>query len=140
MSFDLAVWNDEVPLTHAQASEIYQRLCEEWPYLEGQSPHVEAFYQELIQRWPEIDTILDDRVDDIDLCPWSCALNHSGKAVVIACVWPKAAEVAQFVEKLARRHRLVLFDPQANRVILPEHLAPPKSGFFQRLLRKPSDR
>ena len=135
MSFDLGVWNCEEPLTDAQASETYLRLCGEWPYLEGENAAVEAFYRELIQRWPEIDTILDDRVGDFDFSPWSCALKHSGRAVVMSCVWSKAADVAQYVEALARKHGLLLFDPQANRVILPEHLVPPKRGFLQRMFR-----
>ena len=136
MSFDLGVWNSEGPITDGQASEIYGRLCEDWPYLEGESKAVEAFYQELIQRWPEIDTILEDEVGDFDRCPWSCALERSGRAVVMACVWSKATDVAQFVERLARKHGLVLFDPQSGRVTLPPHLEPPKPSFFQRLFRK----
>ncbi|WP_109484970.1 hypothetical protein [Occallatibacter savannae] len=142
MSFDLAVWNSEEAMTDAQALEIYDRLCEDWPFLEGESANVEAFYQELIQKWPEIDTIPEDRVGEFDFCPWSCALNHSGGAVVMSCVWSKATDVAQEVGSLAYKHGLVLFDPQASRVILPEHLQEklqsrhsesPRRSLFQRL-------
>src|ERR1700734_2067336 len=123
MSFDLGVWSCEEPLSDAQASETYLRLCEEWPYLEGENAAVKAFYRGLFQRWPEIDTIPEEKIDDLDFCPWSCALIPSGRAVVLFCLWPKAPEGAQYVEALARKHGLVLFDPQADRVILPEHLA-----------------
>ena len=136
MSFDLGVWNSEEPITDAQASETYLRLCQDLPYLDGENAAVEAFYQELIQRWPEIDTIPEEKVGDFDFCPWSCALNHSGRAVVMSCVWSKATEVGRVVEALARKHGLLLFDPQASRVILTEHLHPPRRGFFQRLFRK----
>jgi hypothetical protein len=136
MSFDLGVWNSEEAVTVAQASETNLRLCEDWPYLEGENAAVEAFYQELIQGWPEIDRIPEERVGDFDFCPWSCALNHSGRAVVMSCVWPKATEVGQAVEALARKHGLLLIDPQVSRVILPERLEPPMRGFFQRLFHK----
>jgi len=134
MSFDLAVWHTEQPLTYEQASDIYLRLCEEWPYLGGGNAAVQSFYEELIQHWPEIDSIPEEKVGDFDVSPWSCALDHSGMAVIMACVWPQASEVAEYVTALARKHGLLLFDPQARRVILPEHLTPTKRGFLSRLL------
>ncbi len=134
MSFDLGVWRSEESLTKDQAGEIYLHLCENWPYLEGDHPAVGGFYTELIGHWPEIDTIAKDRVGDFDFCPWSCALCHSGKAVVMSCVWPKASEVADYVEALARMHELVLYDPQADRVYLPDHLKPARRGLLQRWL------
>ncbi len=133
MSFDLAAWESETPLTDDEARVVYLRLYEEWPYLEGDSPAVGAFYQELIEKWPEIDTIPEDRVGDLDFCPWSCTLNHSGMAVAISCVWSKANDVAEHVGSLAQKHRLLLFDPQADRVVLPDHLRPKKRGLWQRL-------
>lgn len=136
MSFDLAVWHTEEPLTNEKASEIYLRLCESWPYLEGDSSAISAFYKELTARWPEIDTIPEHHIGDFDFCPWSCSLSRSGMAVIMACVWPKAAEVAKYVEPLARKHDLLLFDPQANRVILPERLQPKRGSLLQKLFRR----
>ena len=136
MSFDLGVWHVEESLTDEEAAAIYLRLCEEWPYLEGEHPAVAAFYEELVRRWPEIDTIPEERVGDCDFCPWSCALNRSGIAVVVSCVWPKAVEVGEYVATLARKHGLLLFDPQSSRVFLPDQFRPSKGGFIQRFLRK----
>ena len=133
MSFDLAVWQSDKPLTADEAQGVYLRLCEEWPYLEGHSPAVGTFYRELIEKWPEIDTIPEETVGDFDFCPWSCPLNHSGMAVVMSCVWSKANDVAEHVGLLARKHGLLLFDPQADRVVLPDHLRPKKRGLWQRL-------
>ena len=58
----------------------------------------------------------------MDYCPWSCALNHSGAAVVLDCVWSMADEVEEFAGNLARKHRLVLFNPQEDKAYLPELL------------------
>ena|SRR5208337_5302636 len=122
MSFDLGVWHSEVPLTNAQAAEIYVHLCQNWPYLKGESPSIAAFYDDLIRRWPEIDTVPEEEIDNMNYCPWSCALPHSGMAVVMACVWSMAEEVEAFVKDLAKKHGLVLFDPQSDTVSLPEQL------------------
>jgi hypothetical protein len=122
MSFDLGVWHSEVPLTDAQAADIYVHLCENWPYLEGGSSSIATFYCELTGRWPEIDTVPEEKIDDTEYCPWSCALAHSGMAVVMSCVWSMADNVAVFVRDLAKKRGLVLFDPQTGEVTLPEHL------------------
>ena len=135
MSFDLGVWYSERPLTDKEAADIYLNLCQNWPFLEGDKPNVVAFYNELIQRWPEIDTVPEEKIDDTNYCPWSCALDHSGMAVVMPCVWPMADAVATFVRGLASTHALVLFDPQANRVHLPDHLKVERRGFFKRFGR-----
>jgi hypothetical protein len=137
MSFDLGVWCCDEPLTDKQAGEIYLQLCEQWPYLEGDSPAVAVFYQELIEHWPEIDTVPEEKVGEFDFSPWSCELCHSGMAVVMSCVWSKADDVAQYVKALALKHDLLLFDPQANRVTLPERFKSAKRGLLQRLLGRP---
>jgi len=73
MSFDLGVWHSEVPLTDKEAAEIYVHLCENWPYLEGDSLSVAAFYDDLTRRWPEIDTVPEEEIDNkvlsVVLCP-----------------------------------------------------------------------
>jgi hypothetical protein len=57
----------------------------------------------------------------------------------MSCVWPKATEVREYVKSLARKRGLVLFDPQANRVNVPEHFQLKRPGFFRRLFHKSAD-
>jgi hypothetical protein len=133
MSFDLGVWYSDNTLSDEAASEIYLRLCEDGPFLEGENPAVAAFYRELTEHWPEIDTVPEEKIGDFDYSPWSCALDHGGMSVVMMCVWPMAERVAAFVQELATKHKLVLFDPQANRVFLPEHLSHRKRNWLARL-------
>lgn len=137
MSYDLAVWHTDEPLTDGNAAQIYVHLCEHWPYLNGDSPAIRAFYEELTGRWPEIDTIPEHHIGNFEFCPWSCTLSRSGMAVLMACVWPKTVEVVQYVKPLARKHGLLLFDPQSNRATLPVCLQPKRRGLLQRLLRRP---
>jgi len=69
MSCDYGVWYSERALTKQEAGKIYTALCEQWPFLDGENAAVRAFYDELTGRWPEIDTIREERVDDHDYCP-----------------------------------------------------------------------
>lgn len=122
MSCDYGIWYSETSISNREATEIYIALCEKWPFLEGENQAVRAFYEELITHWPEIDTIPEEKLDDKEYCPWSCEICHSGMAVVTACVWPMGDKVGSFIKVLAAKHRLIFFDPQSERVYLPQHI------------------
>jgi hypothetical protein len=123
MSFDLAVWDSDIAVTNEEADEIYAKLCEGQALPGDASPAIEAFYSELTARWPEIDALAKEDLDDLGLCPWSCALYRSGGYVVMSCVWSRAEKVRAVVESLAKKHRLVQFNPQTGEVSLPSHLS-----------------
>jgi hypothetical protein len=74
MSYDLGVWYQHERLSDADAGKMYVGLCEGTVEHPRAHPAVDAFYQELTAKHPEIDTVPDDRIDDHDYCPWSCAL------------------------------------------------------------------
>jgi hypothetical protein len=126
MSFDLGVWDKKI----GESPDIYVRLCDGQLTPDGESPQVSAFYNELTNRWPEIDTVPDEKIGDFEFCPWSCAIDRSGMHVLVACVWPKADEVAAFVEKLAAKHDLVLYDPQKDEVKVPGSTKKPFGRWF----------
>src|SRR5712664_3076942 len=90
MSCDFGVWFPHRRLSNREAGELYVCLCES--DISGVQPHpaVDAFYAELTAKHPEIDTVPEDRIDDHDYCPWSCALDRSPAHVIMTCVWPKA--------------------------------------------------
>ena len=137
MSCDFGVWYSETSLTKEEAAQIYLALCEQWPFLEGENAAVRDFYIELIKRWPELDTVPDEKLGNHDYCPWSCQISHSGMAVVTASVWPMAGKVEAVMKELAIKHKLVFFDPQSDRVLLPEHLRTQRASegsWFRRLL------
>jgi len=94
----------------------------------GQSPAVDAFYRELTGRWPEIDAVPDDEIDDLNVCPWSVAMDRSGMHVIMCCAWSKADEVGKFVESLAMKNGLVFYDPQSDRVKPPISHDPQTNG------------
>jgi hypothetical protein len=119
MSCDFGVWFPHSRLSDREAVELYHRLCES--DISGVQPHpaVDAFYAEVTAKHPEIDTVPEDRIDDHDYCPWSCALDRSPAHVIMTCVWPKADYVTRLVHELARKHGLAVFDPQSERITYP---------------------
>jgi hypothetical protein len=124
MSFDLGVWHSDGPLTDQEAGDLYVKLCEQtWIPIE-ENAAVAAFYAELTNRYPEIDTLPEEGLDN---CPWSCAHDRSGLHVLMAMVWSRCGEIAPQVRELAEKHGLVCFDPQESKVYLPPHLKPQPS-------------
>ena len=116
MSFDLAVLHLEEPLTSEEAAEIYGQLCDGNYDVLQSSEKIDAFYQELIAAYPDIDSYSDDEVDD---CPWSVEIDVSDGAVVMCMVWSRVEEVAPFVMTLAQKHGLACFDLQEGKIYLP---------------------
>ena len=135
MSYDLAVLHTDDPLTDKEAAEIYLHLAEGWRDEQGWSSAIEAFYHELTSRWPELDAVPREKIDDTEFCPWSVALEHFHQAVVMNCVYSRAAEVHKYVAELALKHGLALYDPQSDKVVLPESLRPSKGGFLNKLFK-----
>ena len=119
MSFDLGVWYPYENLSSKQASERYVRLCESQTDEAKPHPSVDAFYDELTAKHPEIDAVSEDRIDDHDYSPWSCALDRSSGHVVMACVWSKAKYVDSLVHSLAAKYGLAVYDPQSDRITYP---------------------
>ena len=127
MSCDYAVWDTSI----GADPKRYAELCEQQLKPTGESPAVNAFYSELTGRWPEIDDVPGDKIDDHDFCPWSIAMDRSGMHVVMCCIWPKADEVGKFVERLAEKHGLVFYDPQSDRINAPGQRGKIKGWFFR---------
>ena len=119
MSFDLAVMNIEQHISSEEAAKIYGELCEGNYDVLTPSEKIDAFYQELIGQYPDIDSYSDDEVDDY---PWSVEIDISDGAVVLSMVWSRVEEVAPFVMHLAEKHGLACYDPQDDKVQLPPSL------------------
>ena len=121
MSCDHGVWFPHKRVSDQEAGLLYAQLCE--GDLTGvlPNPAVDSFYEELTARHPEIDTIPDDRIDDHDYCPWSCALDRSEGHVIMPCVWSKADYVSQLVHELGKKHGLAVYDPQSGKISYPDN-------------------
>lgn len=120
MTFDLAVWEGDRPTTDAAASAIYEALMDriETEFDAGvpATVRIQAFVDDLLARWPDIDQ------PDSEDSPWADSpliANAVGNAIYFAMVWTKADEAAAFVTQVALKHRLVCFDPQSETLLPP---------------------
>jgi hypothetical protein len=119
MSYDLAVWYPHERLDGAAATKVYAALCDGKPTSLRDHPAVQAFYDELYAAHPELDDVPEDRVDDHDYCPWSCAHDRSGAHIVMSCIYSQSDNVFELVRRLAERHGLALYDPQSGSILYP---------------------
>jgi hypothetical protein len=120
MSCDFAVWHADGRLTATEAGEGYERLCHGDRSGLAERPSLEAFYRELTALHPEVDDVPDDRVDDDAYCPGSIAMDRSPGHLIVSCVWPRADYVRELLERLARKHRLALYDPRTGTIVHPD--------------------
>jgi hypothetical protein len=120
MSCDFAVWHTSRRLNNDEADRLYGELCD--GITAGVFPHpaIDQFYSELTARYPEIDDVPEDRVDDMDYSPWSCSMDRSPGHLIISCIWSKADEVSRLIRELARKHGLSVFDPQMGKIFYPD--------------------
>jgi hypothetical protein len=119
MSCDFGVWYPHKRLSNSEAGLLYARLCDGEFGLVQSHPAIDKFYNELTTLHPEIDSISEDRIDDHDYCPWSCALDRSPGHVIMACVWSKAEYVYTVVHEIALKNGLAVYDPQSDRITYP---------------------
>jgi hypothetical protein len=92
------------PLSGEEAGRIYEVLGEE-PWDDRLEPDegVAAFVREITARWPQIDDVPEDEVDD---CPWAVEFDQSPAHVVSAISWSRAEEVFPVYVETALRHGL----------------------------------
>lgn len=87
MSLDIAIWRTDKPLADEAAGRLYARVVESDLSRLEPHPSVEAFYRDLVARFPEIDDVPPQRLDDTGLCPWSCRIDKSSAHLIVSCVF-----------------------------------------------------
>ena len=124
MSYDLYLWRSPQPVTAQQAMTICQKLAED--HDDAVIPHeaVSAFHQDLIARFPKLESLGDDEIDD---SPWNMSPSATPGRVILVIGLSHVAQVSPTVQELAGRHGLVYFDPQSRVVHHPPQSRPPGS-------------
>lgn len=133
MSYDLAVWEGDAPVSDAAAQAHYERLMAEME-ANFQAPppptaRIEAYVAALLQRWPDISDADDDS-------PWATAplLGEAfGGAIYFPMVWSRAEEASDFAARVAEEHGLVCFDPQTQQLGPTPRPAAGRPGWLRRL-------
>jgi hypothetical protein len=112
MSFDLAVWSENRLITTEQAQAKYERICA--GAVPAGSPELTDFVAQLTQRYPQIDDVNEDELDE---CPWSCEFDLSEGHCIMNLRWDAVESVVPEIVALARAHRLVCYDPQNEQIL-----------------------
>lgn len=113
MSFDLSVWRaSATPMTTADAERRYREPGEREA---GGTPEPEiaAFLRELTATYPDL------AMATLGRTPWTASLEVTETSVTMRAAGEAATEVLTFVQPLAVRHGLVLFDPNNHFVHNP---------------------
>jgi hypothetical protein len=115
MSYDMAVWEGELPIDDALARSTFRALYEQYAEKEYPKPptgKIAGFAATLVGQWPDTEEAFDES-------PWaaaplvSCA---SGPFMYFSMSYSGAREAAPFAAATAARLGLVCFDPQAGRL------------------------
>lgn len=109
MSFDLAVWYAPVVVTAADAARKYAELAALERAALPAHPRISAFHRELTTRYPDLSGV---PLEELARCPWASNPIVAGSGVLMSLSWSCADDVVSFVQELAERHELVLYDPQ----------------------------
>lgn len=120
MSFDIAVLSLEKKVTNAEATDIYAELNEGNYSRIAPNDAINRIYHEVTAKHPEIDDVPDDKIDDLDFCPWSCDIDKSDGHLIISTVWPKSDYAHKLVQEIATKHQLPTFDPQNGVITYPD--------------------
>lgn len=118
MSYDLAVWQGEMPATDADAASVYRSLMERrsGSPREEPAPAIRTFVDALLARWPDLN---QPGGDD---SPWNAAPlmgEASGDAIYFGMAWSRAQEAGEFAVQVAAEQGLVCFDPQVEQLRRP---------------------
>ncbi|MEH0985382.1 hypothetical protein [Micromonospora sp. CPCC 205556] len=115
MSYDLAVWEGDLPADDGAAGVVYDQLYA--AYMEGEelppTPRICAYVLALLERW------VDMPYDEPDVSPWSAGPltdEASGPFVYFTMRYSKCEEVSAEAARMAADHGLVCYDPQWERL------------------------
>ncbi|MEH0822154.1 MULTISPECIES: hypothetical protein [Micromonospora] len=115
MSYDLAVWEGELPIDDGAAGEAYDQLYA--LYMEDEelppTPRIRAYVLALLERW------VDMSDDEHDVSPWSAGPlmdEASGPFVYFTMRYSMCEEVSAEAARMAADHGLVCYDPQWERL------------------------
>jgi hypothetical protein len=114
----MAVWEGDPPESKDAAAATFEALYDQYiqrEYPTEPTPKIKEFVEALLARYPDLDTLSDDDVDD---SPWADSPllgNASGPFVYFSMVTNDAAVNAwELATATAKRLGLVAFDPQSG--------------------------
>jgi hypothetical protein len=110
---DLAVFAVAAGADEATARAVMEACYRRGEHVEGDlDERIVAFYEDLRAAYPDIGPGFEDS-------PWSSRLEPGIDHVFMNIRWSADNAVLDLIQRLAREHGLVLYDPQDDTVYLP---------------------
>ena len=130
MSYDISVWSIPRVFSRQDAIQAWSDICDDDGTFEPfeDSPKLGEFQRELEDKYPQIDTLPDDKIDE---SPWSCGFEPEGPTLTLSCVWSRAEEMSDYVFDLAMKHNLAVFDFTSELIYMPPVLVTLSHCTFQ---------
>lgn len=104
---DLYVWKGPVASSEDEANDL---LVGD-PDLFEPSDDVVRFYDELLARYPALESFCEDEIDTAETY-WSVTPERSDRLIGMNLRWRVSDQMLNAIVELARKHELVLYDPQ----------------------------
>src|SRR5262245_17089329 len=120
MSYDLYVWKGPIVRNPEDAAALVDRSDDpESPF--EPSLDVTNFYDELVEHFPPLESYEESALADRSVETWwSVSPERSDRFIELHLHWGGPDDLAEFIYQRARRHALVLYDPQGPDVHLPD--------------------
>lgn len=117
MGYDLFIWPADAAVSHKQAMAKLRRLLEADRPGPPRDPRLAAFAAEVERRNPWMAS-MDEPPADVTAFEFSVSRDYA----FVGIFWDDVVQVGTEMDELARSHGLLVLDPQAERVALPEAL------------------
>src|SRR4051812_28117966 len=116
MSMDLIAWKEPAVASEEDAAAVVRRSNEsDDAAVFAPSEDVLRFYDELMARFPAVDRESTPEED-----PWASAPERSDRVIEMSLRWSVPDQTLDAIVALARKHGLVLYDPQGPSLHSPE--------------------
>jgi hypothetical protein len=114
VSFDLVAWVRPIPPTAAAAEELLRRHYETGETVFEADPSLGSFRADLLSRYPALEDLGEDAKSI-----WAMTPAASDRLVELNLSWQAEDQALLTIVELARKHRVVLYDPQGPDVHSP---------------------
>ncbi len=111
MSYDLALFSTDVGTTNKEVAAYYVACCDAEQPDGPPNPDLDRAFAEIAEQYPDLATIPDEDLDD---CPWSAGFDKGPRHLVMCMRWSRAEDMARFINRIAARHDVILYDPQED--------------------------
>ncbi len=116
MSYKLLLMHSNTPVKSVDVQRIYDKFSAGEQISHNIDPKINKFLEQLKSDFPEKGKLSGT---DAETSPWAEKFVATGSFLVLDMVQPSSSEMMKYVNNMANRSGLIVFDPQEKRTYLP---------------------